>query len=180
MAHVPQGEPRFRIVPTQGGESLVIPKRRRWSVVVPLSIQMVIVLLAPLMMALAPGSVDWGWSILPGIAFFCLILALNASLLLWELFGEERLTVADGDLKVTHAALRLRRSRLFEGRAINNLGLSPWANWLQLQRPFGWGIQAGTVSFSYGGRSVTCAQGLDMTEARLVVDHLRQRLPGAA
>jgi hypothetical protein len=107
---------------------------------------------------------------------------LVATSIAWQLAGAETLRVVGGDLEIGHCVFGLARRRLFRGSEIRHLSAASGGNDIFSQMhsvypPFLSRVKAGSVKFDYGARTIRAASGLDEAEARLIVDHLRRRLP---
>jgi len=105
-----------------------------------------------------------------------------AGTIAWMMGGVETLRVVQGDLEIAMVCGPWSRRKLYQGALVR--GLHPSIQTLDLSRfrvsgPFFRQVN-GAIQFSYGARSVRMAAGLDETEARLVVEHLLNRLPAAA
>lgn len=122
----------------------------------------------------------------PFIAFWLCGWALGwvfaAGSLAWMIGGVETLRVVQGDLEAAMVCGPWSRRKLYQGAVIRDLKPSrqdPLLARFQFSGPFAMKAM-GAIQFSYGARSVRVGQGLDETEARLVVEHLRKRLPAEA
>ncbi len=102
----------------------------------------------------------------------------------WMLAGSETLRVVRGDLEHGYRIGPWSRRKLYQGSLVRGLRASS-QTWpmtgLGLGLPFGpFAGRSGALWFSYGGRSVRAASGLDETEGQLIVERLLKRLPPAA
>ncbi|MFT4250930.1 MAG: hypothetical protein QM608_00390 [Caulobacter sp.] len=100
----------------------------------------------------------------------------------WMIGGVETLRVVQGDLEAAMICGPWSRRKLYQGalvRALRPSSQDPMLTRFQFGGPFAMKAM-GAIQFSYGARSVRVAQGLDETEARLVVEHLLKRLPASA
>ncbi len=105
-----------------------------------------------------------------------------AGTLVWMIGGVETLRVVQGDLETAMVCGPWSRRKLYQGAVIRDLKPShqdPMLARFQFSGPFAMKA-SGAIQFSYGARSVRVGQGLDETEAQLLVEHLRKRLPSAA
>ena len=106
-----------------------------------------------------------------------------AATLTWMIGGVETLRVVQGDLEMAMVCGPWSRRKLYQGALVRDLRPSrpdPMTARFQVSGPFAMKM-LGAIQFSYGARSVRVGQGLDETEAGLVIEHLLKRLPvGAA
>jgi hypothetical protein len=107
---------------------------------------------------------------------------LAATTIAWMLWGSEVIGVIGGDLEIGHSLLGWTRSRLYRGSDISHLSAaeSPFFSRYQFSVPFLMRTRSGAIKFSYGGRTVYAAQGLDEAEGRMIVARLLRYLPKGA
>jgi hypothetical protein len=108
---------------------------------------------------------------------------LSAILVLaWMAAGAEVIAVTAGDLEIGHCLFGLSRVRRYRGSEIRNLSAaeSSYFARFQFQIPFIMRARSGAVKFSYGGRTIYAAEGLDEAEGRLIVERLARKLPDRA
>jgi hypothetical protein len=100
----------------------------------------------------------------------------------WMIGGSELIGTTGGDLEIGHSLLGLTRSRLYRGRDVSHLSPAdtPFFARFQFSLPFLMRTRSGAIKFSYGGRTVYAAQGLDEAEGRMVVERLLRHLPRGA
>jgi hypothetical protein len=109
---------------------------------------------------------------------------LAAATIAWQLSGAETLRVVGGDLEIGYAFFGFARRRLYRGADISGLAASAgsdiFSRMYSAYPPFlSWG-RTGSIKFNYGARMIQAAAGLDEAEGRMIVDHLRRRLPASA
>ena len=104
-----------------------------------------------------------------------------AGTLLWMFAGSETIAVRGSDVEIRHRALGFSWHWLYQGSRIKNLSIAAQPTWPYqmrgLQVPFLRTAQYGSVKFDYGPRTIFMAQGLDESEARMIVERLTSKLP---
>lgn len=105
-----------------------------------------------------------------------------ALIVAWMLGGAEVIAVTAGDLEIGHSLFGFSRVRRYRGSDVRNFSAaeSPFFAKFQLQVPFVMKAWSGAIKFSYGGRTVYAAEGLDEAEGRLIVERLGRKLPDSA
>ena len=102
----------------------------------------------------------------------------------WQLAGAEILRAEGGDLEIGWRIGPLGRRRLYRGVEIRELEAVPSlpaSRWAEAQGPAFFGAsRGGSLRFTYGARTIHAAVGLDAPEARMILEHLRMRLPMSA
>ncbi|HEY5710668.1 MAG TPA: hypothetical protein VIT38_02135 [Allosphingosinicella sp.] len=102
--------------------------------------------------------------------------------LAWMIWGSELIGVTGGDLEIGQRLFGWTRSRLYRGRDVGHLSAAesnPFGRY-QFSIPFLMRSWTGAIKFSYGGRTVYAAQGLDEAEGRMIVERLLRHLPQGA
>lgn len=175
---------RFVVERVDGAEQIRIPARRYW---------FVIAFLAFWLCGWTVGGVATVRTLLRGFDLFLLVWmggwalgwTFAAAAIAWQLAGAEILRAANGDLEIVHRIGPLARRRLYRGVEIRDLAVAgpaaeAWGRLHGAAPPFGRAARTGSVRFTYGARTVHAAAGLDELEARMIVEHLRMRLPMSA
>jgi len=138
-------------------------------------------LLRSLLARFAPQLIQGGASLaLPEMAFtlFWLIFwtlggAWVLYVVLWQLFGRERLILEYGRLRLRQEVLGLGRERVYETTRIADLRVEP-------PRSTRNALPRGTLCFAYEGRTVCFGRGLRVAEAEQLLDDLRRYAPSLA
>lgn len=174
---------RFVVETVDGVEQIRIRARRNWLVI------------AFLLFWLSMWTMGGGATIFALIAHFepFMLLWLGgwavawlfvAATIAWQLTGAETLRVVGSDLEIGHGIAGLARRRLFRGSDISGMAAEgagdPFSRMYSAYPPFLNRARTGSVKFSYGARTIHAAAGLDEGEGRLIVEHLRRRLPLSA
>jgi hypothetical protein len=179
----PVRAPRFVIEVADGAEQIRIKARRNWFalplLVVWLSWWTVggITMVPPLTEGFQIFQLVW-------LAIWAAGWLFAAITIVWQLVGVETIRMIGGDLELGYAMAGVTRRRLYRGSEIS--GLAPvaadiFSRMYSAYPPFLIWVKAGSVKFDYGSRTIHAAAGLDDAEGRMIVEHLRKRLPvGAA
>jgi hypothetical protein len=167
-----------------GGVRFRIPTRKRWFVILPATIWLLI-------WAVAEGDVigqirekQVGTAAAIGpiwLAFWTLAGFFVLGIFLWQLIGETTIEVSGGKLRYRLGFGSLAIGRTYDGQLIRNLRASRvelhgddlilWRNYFTVF--FGWGL----LRFDYGDRAVTIRPDLEPTEANNLANALNQYLP---
>lgn len=92
----------------------------------------------------------------------------------WTVAGRTVLEVANGMLTLRHRVFGLGFSRAYDARQIKRLQTRNRSNskdWAKSEGPF-----AGPIGFDYGARTVRFGAALDWSEAKMIIDELREAL----
>jgi hypothetical protein len=175
------GRPRFAIESVDGAEQIRIKARRSWLV---LGFLLVWITAWSFGGAAAAGQalMRFDLFLMVWLVFWAFGWIFVAITIAWQLAGAETLRVVGGDLEIGHSVFGLARRRLFRGSEIRRLsvetgGADIFSQMHGIYPPFLSRVKSGSVKFDYGARTIRAASGLDEAEARLIVDHLRRRLP---
>jgi hypothetical protein len=177
----PVKPPRFEIEQDLGGERIRVRARRN----------VFVLLFLPfwLIMWTIGGIAAVGQFLQTGQPFIALWLCawaagwlVAATTIAWMLWGSELIGAAGGDLEIVHSLLGWTRSRLYRGSDIGHLSPAetPFFSRYQFSLPFLMRTRSGAIKFSYGGRTVYAAQGLEEAEGRMIVERLLRHLPKGA
>ena len=118
--------------------------------------------------------------------WLCVWAAMEAGVLLtlaWMLRGAELIGVRGRDLEIAQSLFGWKRGRLYRGGEVRHLSACeapPLFAQMQLSIPFLMKPRWGAVKFSYGGRTIYAAQGLDEAEGRMIAERLLRHLPEGA
>jgi hypothetical protein len=173
--------PRFEVEQGLGGDRIRIHARRNIFVLLFLPLWLIgwtaggIAAITEFLRTGQPFLALWlcGWA--AGWIFVCAAIG-------WMLFGSEQIGTPGGDLEIGHRLFGWTRSRLYNGRDVTHLSAaeSPVFGRYRIVVPFLARARTGAIKFSYGGRTVYAAQGLDEAEGRLIVERLLRHLPKGA
>ncbi|MFN3389147.1 MAG: hypothetical protein ACK40O_09445 [Allosphingosinicella sp.] len=174
---------RFTITMADGQEEIRIGARRNWLIIPFLLLWLLawsgggVAAIVALSRTGDPFLIGW-------LAFWFVAWLFAAITLAWQVAGAEIIRVEGSDLAIGWSLPGLRRTHWYRGADIRNLAAVSAAD------PFGWIYSAyppfltwrkmGSIKFNYGARTVRAAAALDEAEGRMVVDHLRKRLPARA
>jgi hypothetical protein len=179
MAYVPLGTTRFRFVPDNGGEMLLIPAYRIVVLIVFLTVWLAgwtsvgIAAIGELVEAFDPLGAKF-------LVPWAMVWTYVASILTWMLAGSESVRMRSGNLEIGYSVFGLGRRRLFRAADVKALQVMPRAAiWHKKQAPPMpiLGQSKGTIRFRYGAQTQSFGFGLDETEAAEVIAWLRKRLP---
>lgn len=96
---------------------------------------------------------------------------------MWRLVGKERILMGTSTLQIKHDILRFGRTKTYELRRIRRLRLVPSlagsANRDVAARVSG--LAGGAIEFEYENRAVQFGFSIDETDARKIVERMRQR-----
>jgi hypothetical protein len=170
--------PRFEVEQELGGERIRIRARRNIFVLLFLPLWLTgwtaggVAAIGQFLRTGQPFLVIWlcGWA--TGWAF-------AGGTLAWTIWGSELIGVTGGDLEIGHRLLGWTRTRLYRGSEVRHLAAAetPFLYRFQLSLPLLMRARSGAVKFSYGGRTIYAAQGLDEAEGRMIVERLLRHLP---
>jgi hypothetical protein len=178
------GRARFAIESVDGVEQIRIKARRSW-----LALAFLLFWIAIWSIGGATAAVQAARSLDPFLLVWLVFWAFGwifaATTIAWQLSGAEILRVIGGDLEIGYAISGLARRRLFRGSEIRRLsaatgGADIFTQMQAIYPPFLSRVKTGSLKFDYGARTIRAAPGLDEAEARIIVDHLRRRLPAMA
>lgn len=182
MNYVALGTPRFKILQSVEGESLVIPSQKDILIILFLGVWLGgwtvggIAAMRQLSVDFHPFLAFWlcGWAIGWGMASFVLS---------WMLTGRQRLRFIGADVEIETSLLWFTSRALYRGRDIRGLKAQAEGGYWQgrhfLAMPL-LGRARGAVQFSYGARTHSTGFGLDEPEALAVIAWLRKKLPEAS
>jgi hypothetical protein len=200
VGHLPQSiepsAPPYRVEVTADGVCVLIPARRNWVIALLLVISIVLLPVA-WWFGIGPfGGID-DWRQLPrfndkaSTAFVALCILSWAAYavtaaggLIWQLAGQEILTL--DPLTVSHRieALGVGRTRTFQASEIRRFRVNQWSS-----NPFSnqsaWyppitGEGRGPLTFDYGARAFRFGSALDQAEAAMLLRELKAHLPRSA
>lgn len=181
MDYEPVKPPRFEIEQGLGGERIRVPPRRNVLILLFLPFWLFlwtmggIAALGHFLQTFDPFIGAWlcAWSVAWLFA---------AAAIAWTIWGAELIGVSGGDLEIGHSLLGWTRSRRYRGRDIGHLSAAdaPFFSRFQFTVPFVMRTRTAAIKFSYGGRTVYAAQGLDEAEGRMIVERLLRHLPNDA
>ena len=101
--------------------------------------------------------------------------------LAWMLRGAELIGVSGRDLEIAQSLFGWKRGRLYRGGEVRHLSACeapPFLAQLQFPIPFLTKPRWGALKFSYGGRTIYAAQGLDEAEGRMIAERLLRQTAG--
>jgi hypothetical protein len=96
---------------------------------------------------------------------------------LWMLAGKERVLMGASTLRVKRDVLGFGPARVFELSKIRNLRVPPQSG-VRLEGRTGlrpWGVTSGAITFEYAGKTVRFGVSIEDTEARAIVERMKQR-----
>jgi hypothetical protein len=107
-----------------------------------------------------------------------------AAIVLWQLAGLEKLSIAQGNLIHRVSIAGFGRTREFTGSHVKNLRgapqlLSAWMDPSSFMPPI-FGSGHGAIAFDYGAKTYRVGGGLDEAEARQIVGTLTKQFPRMA
>jgi hypothetical protein len=173
--------PRFTVEQGLGGEQIRVPARRKAVAFLFLPFWLLFWTMGGVMAIIElqrtgePLLAIWlcGWA--AGWLSVFLVIA-------WMIWGAELIGTPAGDLEIGHSLFGWTRSRLYRGRDISHLSAAetPFFARFQFSLPFIMRARSGAIKFSYGGRTIHAAEGLDEAEGRMIVERLLRHLPPGA
>lgn len=175
MSYVDSGMARHSIESVPGGMAVVIPAKRRWFVMIFLSVWLTgwtiggASAIAELMRSggqnafLAVWLVGW----LFGELFALATLA-------WQIRGSQRVAFTGDSVEVRMEALGLGFSRHYDPRKIQRLRVLESSMFGRMQDPYGF---SGTIAFDYGYKTIRFGPGLEAAEARMIVEKIARIRP---
>lgn len=176
MSYVALGTPRFSILPTVEGETLVIPAVRNILIVLFLSVWLGGWTLGGI--GAMAGLVATGE---PFLAFWLCGWAIGWMAVSVMLTGRQRLRFVGADLEIDTSMLGYHRRALYRGRDIRGPSVQAPA-WQARQTPPMplLGGSRRTVRFTYGARTFSTGFGMDPAEGAAIIEWLRKKLPEAS
>jgi hypothetical protein len=174
--------PRFTVEIADGTEQIRIKARRNWFALLFLVFWLTLWTGGGIM-AIVQLTRDFEIFLLVWLVGWAVGWLFAAIAITWQLVGVETIRVIGGDLELGYSMAGMTRRRLFRGSEISGLAPAPMGPMSRMQSahpPFLNWSKAGSVKFNYGPRTVHAAAGLDEAEGRMIVEHLRKRLPVGA
>jgi hypothetical protein len=191
MKVVAPPEPRSKVVETVHGLSITVPARRQVFVVGFLSLWLIGWAMGEKYAVGQLFDALRGYATDEPLGFLLLWLAIwtfggafALLVVLWSIFGRERLVLTRGRLLLRRELLGLCRMRAYDLSQVRNIRVSPVH-----QGPFGWrssgqsfGLGGGLVAFDYGSSTVRFADSIDEGEAEQLVSAITEHrlFPGSA
>jgi hypothetical protein len=180
--NVSPAAPRFQTANTSSGITATIPSRKNWFVILFLGAWLggwffgEISAISTLTSEQSPEPFLMFWLVGWTLGALC-----AASIILWQLFGQEIVAVDASSLVHRVEVLGIGRTRSFSLKQIEKLrsvdfsvgAVNNQASWMP--PIFGHGV--GTVAFDYGARTYRLAPALDEAEAKLLVEQLSKFMP---
>ncbi len=166
-------EQSYTLLPTDEGETLVIPAVRIRLVMVFVTFWFVVWTAIGLGSVLTTEFIPLNGFMVMGAVFWIFAWIYAGSLLLWMFTGREIFWVRGDDFEVTRTAFALSRKLVYHVPAMRDLRVEP-RPWLGAPRggvfPFLGNSRFGAVRFSYRGWTQDFALGLKEDDAREILD----------
>lgn len=182
--HIEPALPRFQLSYTGDGTRVLIPARRNWFILLFLCAWMggwVMGETSALAQLAHGGDAGSGGFLYVWLALWTAGGAFALLSILWQLCGQEVLSVSDGTLTYRVEIAGLGRSRSYATSQITRLrttefDCSVFGNQGVAKLPF-FGPMTGPLVFDHGSSTIRLAPSLDEAEARLLLVQLQQLLP---
>jgi hypothetical protein len=163
---------------TADSARFVIPARRDWLALPFLTLWVLVCAAAvvfPILVAVpALGAVPPAFALtfLPWLGAWAVVGGVSLHAWLWMLTGREVVTASAAVLTVRRQVAGLGRARQYAVSAIRDVRIIPWT-----APPSFWASRQGSILFDYGSDTVRFGVGLTGTEARQLVQALREVAP---
>ena len=107
---------------------------------------------------------------------FGLAVVYSVTVVLWNLFGKEILSIATSTLSVKKNLFGLQLGRTYDRSQVSDVRVSPepappfWEKGFRQS-----GLSGGVIAFDYGAKTIRCGVGIDEAEAKQILEYLRSR-----